>query len=97
MAARRNKLTLGDEWRARIQTSMLINRLEDHILNKIRLEATQIKAIEILLRKVAPDLSHVDANVNVQETPQARVFPMGITEDEQHRLPTASETVDSIH
>lgn len=30
------------------------------------------------------------------ETPSARVYPLGL-ENEQHRLPAASETVDSVH
>jgi hypothetical protein len=49
-----------DEVRARIQTSQLVNRLTDHALGDTELSATQIKAIEILLRKSIPDLSAVE-------------------------------------
>lgn len=73
MAARTRKgsLTSGG-WpavvRDRIKSSMLINRLQDHAVGKVDLQPTQIKAIEILLRKTLPDLSQVSgviANVNV--------------------------------
>ena len=59
MAARINKLHQADV-RAKIQASQLINRLTDHALNGLELSATQIKAIEILLRKSIPDLSSVE-------------------------------------
>lgn len=95
MAARTRSLSLTETWREKIQVSMLINRLNDHIFNNKRLEATQLKAIEILLRKVAPDLSQVDGNLNVITMPEARVYPMA--PDEQPRLPPASEAVDSVH
>lgn len=95
MAARKVALSLNEDWRQKIQVSMLINRLNDHIFKGIKLEATQLKAIEILLRKVAPDLAQIEANVNVREMPEARVYP--IAPDEHNQLPTASETVDSVH
>ena len=49
-----------DDVRAKIQASQLINRLTDHALKGTELSATQIKAIEILLRKSIPDLSSVE-------------------------------------
>lgn len=49
-----------EEVRTKIQTSQLINRLENHALDGAELSATQIKAIEILLRKNLPDLSQVE-------------------------------------
>lgn len=96
MAARRTALTLSDEWRTRIKTSMLINALNDHIFNGKKMEPTQLKAIEILLKKVAPDLSQVDGNLNVNVQPKAMVYPLGIDE-QQPRLPAPPETVDSVH
>ena len=59
MAARIRKQH-QDEVRARIQASQLINRLTDHALGRVELTATQVRAIEILLRKSIPDLSAVD-------------------------------------
>ena len=51
--------------RAKIQTSQLINRLTDHAFGKIDLQPTQIKSIEILLRKTMPDLSQISGSLNV--------------------------------
>lgn len=51
-----------DEVRARIQTSQLVNRLTDHALGEVELSATQIRAIEILLKKSIPDLSSIEVS-----------------------------------
>lgn len=59
MARPINKLHQADV-RAKIQASQLINRLTDHAHGKVELTATQIKAIEILLKKSIPDLSSVE-------------------------------------
>ena len=59
MAARINKRH-SEEVRARIQTSQLINVLQDHALTGDGdMSPTRMKAIEILLRKSIPDLSAV--------------------------------------
>lgn len=58
MAARLNPRH-QDMVRDKIQASQLINRLTEHALGKIDLEPTQVKAIEILLKKSIPDLSAV--------------------------------------
>ena len=58
MAARKTR-RLSDEWRSRIQTSMLINRLQDHINGKANLDNSQVTAALGLLRKTAPDLASV--------------------------------------
>jgi hypothetical protein len=69
MAARTRKGTKATGWpvevRQRIRTSMLLNRLTAHALGEpdpqtgkpVDLSATQVRAIEILLRKSLPDLS----------------------------------------
>lgn len=49
-----------DDVRRKIQTSQLINRLTDHALGLIELESSQVRAIEILLKKTVPDLSAVE-------------------------------------
>lgn len=46
-------------WREKIQASMLVNRLMDHVNGKIELTPTQVNAANILLKKVAPDLQSV--------------------------------------
>jgi hypothetical protein len=63
MAARSVKIRHDEETRAKIQTSQLLNRLNDHVFGKdgksVEISQTQMKAIEILLRKTLPDLSAV--------------------------------------
>ena len=50
-----------DEVRTKIQTSQLVNVLQDHALNgQTEISATRMKAIEILLRKSLPDLSSTE-------------------------------------
>ena len=61
MAARLRK-THQDDVRTKIQASQLINRLTDHALGRVELTATQVRAIEILLRKSIPDLTAVSLN-----------------------------------
>jgi hypothetical protein len=56
MAARK-KLVHDTNTREKIRVSQLINRLQNHIDDKCELSATQLKAVEILLKKSLPDLS----------------------------------------
>ncbi|MBA1364055.1 hypothetical protein [Burkholderia gladioli] len=59
MAARLRK-THQEDVRAKIQASQLINRLQDHALGKLKdLSPTQMRAIEILLKKILPDLGQI--------------------------------------
>lgn len=59
MAARLRK-THQDDVRTKIQTSQLINVLQDHAIGKLKeLAPTRLRSIEILLKKVLPDLSQV--------------------------------------
>jgi hypothetical protein len=60
MAVRLN-LRQQEQTRAAIQTSQLVNRLQGFALADpdIEIDASRLKAIEILLRKSLPDLSSV--------------------------------------
>lgn len=49
-----------DDVRSKIQASQLINRLTDHAFGEVELSQSQIKAIEILLKKKLPDLSAIE-------------------------------------
>lgn len=60
MAARTVKIRHDDNTRAKIQVSQLLNRLQDHVFKDVEVTSTQMKAIEILLRKILPDLSTVE-------------------------------------
>ena len=70
MAARKTRGTKERPWsqdhRDKIQTSMLLNRMQDHILGKIKLDSTQVQAIGILLKKSMPDLASTDLTVKGQ-------------------------------
>lgn len=65
MAARTRRGTSAQGWdesvRQRIQASMIINRLTDHVLGKIEMPASAVTAALGLLKKVAPDLSSVES------------------------------------
>jgi hypothetical protein len=53
--------THQDDVRAKIQTSQLINRLTDHALSaNPLLDASQVRAIDILLKKRLPDLQSIE-------------------------------------
>lgn len=64
MAQRRFRGTKHNPWgpdvRARIQTSMLLRRLNKHVLGELELSPTQVRSAEILLRKSLPDLSSIE-------------------------------------
>ena len=58
--AARNRVGLSENTRQRIKTTMIVERLMDHIDGSIELTATQISAANILLKKTLPDLSATD-------------------------------------
>ena len=67
MAARKLRVRHQDEVRTKIQASQLVNRLQKHAFAEYRPDAdgnlkefispSQLRAIEILLKKVLPDLT----------------------------------------
>lgn len=57
MAARKNKTTLTDDWKKRIQASQIMNRLKEHFDGNIELTRTQIDVGKIILSKMVPDLT----------------------------------------
>lgn len=54
--AARNRTWTPDIVRQKIRTSMLINRLQNHVAGKLDMSKTQIQAAGILLRKTLPDM-----------------------------------------
>lgn len=56
------KIRHDENTRAKIQVSQIVNRLTNHLLGKVELSATQVKAAEILLRKTLPDLAAIEHN-----------------------------------
>jgi hypothetical protein len=66
MAARIRKIRHDDDTRAKIQASYYINRLHDHIIGKVSMSDSQIKAAKILLDKSLPNLSDVKLDTGAQ-------------------------------
>ncbi len=66
MAARKRR-RLALKTRERIRTSMLINRLQDHVFGRRKMTPTQVKAALVVLRKTLPDLKPV--KVEYEEAP----------------------------
>lgn len=60
MANRKSTPDLREQWREKIKSSVLINRLMDHAVGQAEMTATQIKAAEILLKKTLPDIKAVE-------------------------------------
>lgn len=58
--AARNRPGLSENTRKRIQTTMIVERLQKHLLGDIEMSPTQMRAAEILLKKTLPDLSAVE-------------------------------------
>ncbi len=67
----------SEDVRAKIQTSQLINRLTDHALGKLELTPTQVRAIEVLIRKTLPDLQAVQHGGD-SESPLAITIMTGV-------------------
>lgn len=59
-SVRRDTCLHSELARSRIRTGLLLKRLQEHALGKNKMGFTQLRAIEILLRKTVPDLSSVD-------------------------------------
>lgn len=60
MAARTNKVRHSEDVRAKIQSSQLINFLQDHCLKNKEAKKTQITAAVALLKKTIPDLQSTE-------------------------------------
>src|SRR4051812_1901948 len=90
MAARIRKMH-NEETRQRIRSAQLINRLHDCAMGKIELRPSQVRAIEILLRKVLPDLSAVEATIDDGVTHVISGEPLTVDEFEsKYCLPAAT-------
>lgn len=60
MVAARIKNYHIEETRQKIRVSQLLNRLHNHVDGEVELTATQLRAVEILLKKSLPDLSSIE-------------------------------------
>lgn len=50
---------LSEEHRKKIQTSAIVNRLNSIAVGKVDVTPTQMRAIEVALRKTVPDLTSI--------------------------------------
>lgn len=55
-----------DKVRQRIQVSMLVQRLQKHVLGKVKMTSTQVRAAEVLLARTLPTLTQTELNVDGQ-------------------------------
>ena len=85
MAPRKN-LHHNEACRDKIQTSQLINRLQNNALGKLNSPLTreQIRCIEILLRKKLPDLVNVEHSGDV-DTHHHMISDKPMSNDEWER------------
>lgn len=60
MPARKNTPTLNEHWREKIAAGILADRLMKHARGELELTSTQIRAADILLKKVVPDLARTE-------------------------------------
>src|SRR5262245_38352386 len=75
MAARKQKFQT-DATRAKIRAAYLIRRLQLHVAGKINLSPTQIRAADILLRKIIPDLTQATITSDITRRYVAEVPPL---------------------
>lgn len=67
MAARKT-LRLTPEWKEKIRIGVILDRLSKHVDGELEMSSTQIKAAEILLKKVVPDVARTEV-VGDEEQP----------------------------
>lgn len=90
MAARTRKILHDERTKEKIQTTQLINRLQNHALGKVEMTPTQVRAAEILLKKTTPDLSSAENKTEVVHRYVARMPGKAATTDQwqQQHVPT---------
>jgi hypothetical protein len=67
MAARTTRIQHDENTRKKIQSSQLINRLTNHVLNDLDMSSTQVNAALGLLKKTLPDLKQSDVTIGAIE------------------------------
>jgi len=96
MAARKVKIRHDEETRLKIQTTQIINRLQNHILGKLELSSTQVRCAEILLKKTIPDLSPSENKTEVVHRYVARL-PNKAANSEAWQKQHAPKPVTTTH
>lgn len=70
----RKKLFQTEHTREKIRAAHIINRLHDYIDSKIEMAPAQVKAAQVLLAKVLPDLSAADITRHVETTDPQELY-----------------------
>jgi hypothetical protein len=70
--------------RERIDCNSLIKRLQKHASGEIEMSATQLRAAEILIKKVLPDLSSVTHSGDIDNPIEHRVLVTGVMRPADH-------------
>jgi len=60
MAARKVRTKLSEEWRERIRSGVILQRLEKAAMGELEMSSASLKAAEIVLRKTIPDLARTE-------------------------------------
>ena len=76
---------------------MLLNRLRNHVLGRIEMSTTQVRAAEILLRKSMPDLAGVEHSGEVKIGLVELLTAIRDGVGESHPSPLASESSQLRH
>lgn len=72
MAARLNKRH-SEEVRAKIQASVIIERLHRHVLGDLEMTSTQVKAADTLLDRSVPKLSQIQHVGDAEQPVEVKV------------------------
>jgi len=86
--SRSNNLSAGV--RQKIQTANIISRLQKHVDGQVEMSPTQVRAAEILLQKVVPNLAsiesfnHTEMSVISAEPLNEQAWAQAHTQDEDH-------------
>ena len=87
-----------DKIRAAIRAEEIVEKLNDHILGSVKLTNTQVRAAEILLRKIQPDLvaTHLttDDGTGVPLLKIVRAAPPEAIEHVAESEPSGADTQD---
>jgi hypothetical protein len=70
-------LRLTPEWKEKIRVGVILDRLSKHVDGQVEMTSTQVKAADILLKKVVPDVARTEI-VGDEENPVAIKVVTGI-------------------
>lgn len=75
MAARKKLLNpaRAEEVRQKIRATLLVKKLEDHVLDGTNLEPSQVTAALGLLKKAVPDLAAIELSGNENKPVEMRI------------------------